>query len=345
MLYRKLADDADRERIKNASDKARRTRTFAYLWLLLGMLALMVTFSFAWFSISSNPYVNDMSIYVNAPPGLELSLDYAADDEGWGQNIVYADLVTESTPLKPVTWSDAEQCFKAIRYGRDGRMLGNWKTLTDEENANRTGSKQYYVYGVFYARTGTKCKVSLAEAVELNEGVNGAGTYVIGKPEWNAAVGAHTDAGHGTEYAIRIGFRVAKIDPNTGAEIEEPEFYIYEPNADKHIDGSVQFIDTKSIDGTDTLVNKTYLIQQSSSTWAEAEPAQRDVTVKTLGEFANNVVLFEVNPGEMFRLNMYIWIEGQDVDCYGLPDESELAANIQFHTDYSGQSGMDDIPE
>jgi hypothetical protein len=42
---------------------------------------------------------------------------------------------------------------------------------------------------------------------------------------------------------------------------------------------------------------------------------------------------------------MYIWIEGQDVDCYGLPDDTELIANIQFRADYSNQSGLVDIED
>lgn len=322
-----------------------RARTLAYVWLLVGMLSLLVTFSFAWFSVSSTPRVSDMEIHVNAPAGVELALDYNADDDEWGQSLNYSDLVTSSSPLKPVTWSDAEQCFKAARYGRDGRLLNNWKTLSDEDNANGTGNDQYYVYGTFYARSDSTCTVSLADAVELNEGLNGAGTYVIGEPVWDSGTGAHMNAGQGSEYAARIGFRVTQIDPNTGTAVGDSVFYIYEPNADEHLDGTVQFIDTSSIDGTDTLVERAYLLQQSTSSWSETSPIQRDATVKSLGTFTGDTALFTIEAGTTVQIKMYIWIEGQDVDCYGLPDDTELIANIQFRADYSNQSGLVDIED
>lgn len=326
-------------------ERGRKLRTLAYIWLLLGMLAMIVTSSFAWFSISTSPRVNEMGLFVHSPKGMELATDYAAPDELWGQSIDFPQLVSDSSPLKPVTWSDQEQCFKAIRYGGDGRQSSRLRVLSDEDNANQTGDSQYYTVGVFYARTDTKCTVSLADAVELSNGLHGAGTYVIGTPVWNAALGAHEDAGDGAQYAVRIGFLTTKIDPDTGEAVGESVFSIYEPNADAHLDRSERVLDTRSSDGTETLVDRERLLVQSTSSWAEADPVQRDVTVKTLGTFLTDTSLFALEQGETVRIAMYIWMEGQDVDCYGLPEEASLFANIQFKADYDAQSGIEDIPQ
>ena len=325
-------------------EKGQRQRTFAYLWLFLGMLAMMVSSSFAWFSISTAPRVNDMGLFVHAPRGMELAMDYSAPDERWGQSISFPELVSDSSPLKPVTWSQKDQCFKAIRYGGDGRQSSRLKVLNDQDNANRTGDSQYYTVGVFYARTDTKCTISLADAVELSDGQHGAGTYVIGTPVWNSELGAHENAGDGAQYAIRIGFLTTKIDPNTGEAVGESEFSVYEPNADMHLNRVERVLDTRSSDGTETLVSRERLLVQSTSSWTEAEPAQRDVTVKTLGTFLTDTSLFELEQGETVRIAMYIWVEGQDVDCYGLPEDASLFANIQFKADYDAQSGIEDIP-
>ena len=325
--------------------KGQRLQTFAYLWLLLGMLSMMVVSSFAWFSISPTPRVNDMVLYVNAPVGLQIATEYSAPDELWGQSINFTELVSEGSPLKPVTWSEQDQCFKAIRYGRDGRQSNRLKALSDEENANRIGDDQYYTKGVFYARTDAKCMISLAEAVELSNGQHGAGTYVIGTPVWNARLEAHEDAGDGAQYAVRIGFLVSKIDPDTGETAGETEFFVYEPNADRHLSGSTQVMDTRSCDGTETLVSRERLIVQSTSTWAEADPVERDSTVKTLGTFLTDAELFELDEGEVVQIVMYIWVEGQDVDCYGLPEDASLFANVQFKANYDTQSGMEEIPQ
>ena len=329
---------------KDTAEKQMRRRTFAYLWLFLGMMAMLVSSSFAWFTISGTPRVSDMAVYANAPAGLELATDYAAPDDLWGQNISFPELISDVSPLRPVTWSDKEQCFKAIRYGLDGRQTNRWRTLTDQDNANKTGDNQYYVFGDFYARTDTACKVSLADAIELNNGVNGAGTYVIGAPVWNPAKGAHENTGYGAEYAVRIGFMVTQVDPDTGVGIGESEFYIYEPNADTHVDRTVQYLDTSSIDGTETLVSRNRLLVQSTSSWLETTPVQKDATIKKLGQFTTNAELFTLEVGEIAHIRMYIWVEGQDLDCYGLPEDASLFANIQFKTDYTAQSGLEEIP-
>ena len=327
------------------SAKGQWVRTFAYLWLFLGMLSMLVVSSFAWFSISTSPRVSDMGLFVNAPVGLQLAADYSAPDELWGQNIRFPDLVSDSSPLKPVTWSEEDQCFKAIRYGGDGRQSNRLKKLTDQDNANQTGDSQYYTMGEFYARTDSKCTLSLADAVELNDGQHGAGTYVIGTPVWNADLGVHEDAGGGAQYAVRIGFRITRIDPNTGQPVGESVFAIFEPNADRHLDRTERVLDTPSSDGTETLVSRDRLLIQSASSWSEAEPVQRDATVKTLGSFLTDTELFVLEADDMIRITMYIWIEGQDADCYGLPEDASLFANIQFRADYGTQSGLEEIPQ
>lgn len=327
------------------SGKGKWKLTLAYLWLLLGMIAMLTASSFAWFSISTSPRVSDMGLFVHAPKGLELATDYSVPDELWGQNINFPDLVSESSPLKPVTWSEKDQCFKAIRYGGDGRQSNRLKKLNDQEHANQLGDRQYYTVGVFYARTDSKCTVSLADAVELGNGQHGAGTYVIGTPVWNAELGAHEDAGDGAQYAVRIGFLVTKIDRNTGEALGESVFTIYEPNADQHLNRSEDVLDTRSSDGTETLVSRERLVVQSASSWTENDPVQRDVTIKALGTFLTETELFELDQDETVRIAMYVWIEGQDIDCYGLPEDASLFANIQFKADYDTQSGIEDIPQ
>lgn len=321
------------------------TRTFAYLWLLIGMLALLVTASFAWFSVSNTPKVSDMALYVNANQGLLIADHYDAPEEEWGSHLAFPDLISTTSPLKPVSWSESEECFKGIKYGFDGRQTNRWRTLSDAENANTTGDNQYYVYSTFYAKTDTACTVSLADAVERSDGQAGAGTYVIGTPRWNELSYSHEDAGNGAERAIRIGFRVVRVDPESGRPIESSVFYIYEPNCNSHNDGYSEYLDTNSIDGTDTLVPPERLITQTASGWREANPVQRDNTVKKLGEFTTDTDMFHLNVGEMAQIVMYIWVEGQDLDCYGFSDVSQLSANIQLDADYSEQSGLEEIPD
>lgn len=322
--------------------KRQKKRTFIYLWILLALLILLVASTYTWFSLSQTPHVNDMSMYINVQSGIEIAKEFDAPDPDWGQRIDFVDIVSGDYPLRPATWSHARQKFLAMGYGFDGRMLG-FKELSDERNANRNGGDGYYVTGTVYFRTDTACNVSLAEAVEVNGGENGAGTFVIGKPEWNSTEVKHKDGGNGAETAIRIGFRITKLNKNTGEVIGDPEFFIYEPNCDGHITGSTGYFPTQSIDGTETLTDSDHMILQNYSSWSEAEPVEHNVTIKKLGSFVQNKQLFRIDPEEKVKAVIYIWLEGQDSDCVSKIDEAKILANIQFHVDYSGQSGYEEI--
>ncbi len=327
---------------KSTEESRRLRRTVLYLYIILALLALLVAATYTWFSLSQTPRVSDMRLYISSETGLELAESY--NSEEWGQTISFLDLVSDSSPLRPVTWSDARQSFIAVSYGYDGRMQETPDVLTDERNATG-GTDCYYVLSTFYARTRTDCKVSLAEAVEINEGEAGAGTYVIGTPVWDADRVLHNDMGSGAECAVRLGFKVTPINGSTGTPNGESVFFAYEPNCDSHISGAGGYFPTGSIDGTDTLVGAERLILQSMSSWTEAYPVQRDVTIKQFGEFLSNPTLFSLKAGEKVRIDLYIWLEGQDSDCTNTIEEAMIMANIQFHTDYEHESGLVPIPK
>lgn len=326
-----------------------RYRTFLYFYILLALLTLLVAASYTWFSISQTPRVSDMELYINAESGIELTSTY--DAEEWGQTIRFPDLISTDTPLKPATWSEERQTFLAAAYGIDGRITDQWQVLTDSGNANRSDSEGYYVLGTFYARSSLNCQVSLGEAVEVNEGENGAGTYVIGTPLWDSQNVIHEDGGSGAETAIRLGFRITPIDSETGEATGASSFYIYEPNCDAHADAhadsdadeDIGYVPTASIDGRDTLSDN--LILQSASSWSEAYPIQREVTVKTLGQFLTPTTLFSLEAGEKVRIDLYVWLEGQDIDCTNEIEEAQIFANIQFSVEYENKGGLEEIPQ
>lgn len=286
-----------------------------------------------------------MEMYVASTVGIQLAETYDAEEEEWGQVIDFQNIIGENTILQPASWSESKNAFVTASYGTDGRIIQNQYTLlNDEMNANRNDRHAYYVKGSFFARSDTPVEIYLGDAVELNEGVNTSGTYVIGTPVWNEQTILHDDGGIGAETAIRIGLRITPVDNYTGAEIDASEFYIYEPNYDVHIDENIiGEVATPTVEGQ-TYEDTSYMIYQTASTWKEAYPVQKDVTIKKLGEFIGDTYLFSLGIEEMVRIDLYIWLEGQDVDCSNLIGEAQIIANIQFEAEYSGQTGLDEIP-
>ena len=98
---------------------------------------------------------------------------------------------------------------------------------------------------------------------------------------------------------------------------------------------------TPSIDGTATLIPESNLITQTASTWTEAYPVQRDVVIHTLGAFTSNTELFKITANELVQITVYIWLEGQDVDCTNIIGQhAQVLANLQFLAEQGNHSGL-----
>ena len=312
-----------------------------YFYMVLILFSLLTVATYTWFAISRTPRVSDMYLFINAASGLEISA--TPDAEEWKLQLDFRELVDVTTELKPATWSEKDQKFYAAEYGFDGRHTGRWHELSDSIHANRDDVYGYYVKTVFYLRTGQKTKLYLTPAVEVDEGLDGSGTYLIGTPVWDSEEILHSNGGQGAECAVRVGIRITPVDTQGQPIGDESVFFIYEPNSDMHLSGSTEYTVTPSIDETPSLVPEDRLILQTASTWTETNPVERNAVIKDLGEFTTSSDLWVLDRDEIIRVELYIWLEGQDIDCTNAIDRAQILASIQFAGDSSGQSGMDPI--
>lgn len=323
-------------------------RTVLYFSILLGLLSLLVTASYTWISLSRHLGVSDLAMYVNSGASLRLAARYDAPEEEWGRTLDFQTIVGGDTMLTPATWSERQQGLFAALYGYDGRTVGGgYVPLTEEANANRNDGDAFFVTGTFYIRATDACGVVLGEGVAVNGGENGSGTYVIGTPVWNQQRIEHEGGGSGAECAVRVRLEITPVDPNTGRPNGEPQAYIYEPNCDVHIDGQTNgYVETPSMDGTDTLTDPSRIILQSASSWTEAYPVQENVTIKEFGKFLTDTELFELEENGMARIRLTVWLEGMDVDCTNDIRDAQITMNVQFSTDAEqGHGGLVTIPD
>ena len=106
----------------------------------------------------------------------------------------------------------------------------------------------------------------------------------------------------------------------------------------------IGYIETGSIDGTASLVDDQHLIRQTTTEWTEANPVQRTVVVYKMGDFETPTELFSLQHNGMVRIDLYVWLEGQDIDCTNvLGNRSSIFASVQFKGDL-GHGGMEEIP-
>jgi len=355
--------------VKKEHVKKKAKRTIIYFYMILILLVLTVTASYTWFSISRTPKVSNMNVYITTQPGLEMSID----KEEWLLQLDFWEAVnatTEQNPdkerpvLRPVTWSEVNKCFYAAAYGADGRLkpYRDWHVLSDERNANKQNFEGYYIKATVFMRSGQNAEITLSPAVEVNDGIDGSGTYVRGIPVWNPGyyveeedddgnilhklVGfGHDNSGLGAENAIRVGFLVTHLIQSEEGEYlpdeeREPEFFIYEPNCNIGLSGEREYIPTPSMDETETLVPPERLILQTATTWTEADPIENGVVIHTFGELLEPPTIFKIEAGEIVQVDLYFWLEGQDIDCLNSGSEAQIQANLQFFGTTESQSGF-----
>lgn len=322
------------------NEKPKNKRYFIiYAYMLLILLVLTTVATYAWFSLSANPRVSNLSFYISSAHGMEISIDPVS---GWSQRVTYEDVFGEAYELRPVTYSQKLGGFFGMVYLYDGTVSDTCFPLFESIHAN-SKSNNYYCVGTLYARTGANTSVSLAPALALNDTFDIAGTYLMGKPKWNETEIKHDNLGRGAENAIRIAIEIIRLKPNlepTG----ETEFFIYEPNADRHNDGTVGYLPTPSIDGTPTLIDQDKIITQSASSWTESDLVERDKLVYQMGSFDGDTKLFKMKADEIVKIKIYIWLEGQDVDCTNVISSAHVIANIQFSATTDGGGGLTPIP-
>ena len=319
-------------------------RLVLYAYIVLILFLITTVSSYAWFSLTSTPRVSNLSICVSAPPGMEISTDPTFEE--WQQQITYNELLAENYKLRPATWSEKDQMFYGAKYSIDGKVKEDqWKPLVDDKHSNNTTDDNYYCIATFYARAGSEIEVSFAPATATDSGSTASGTYLVGAPAWNEKKILHDNNGKGAENAIRIGLKITRLNENFTPTGDPTDFFIYEPNADSHSEGALKYVDTPSIDGSDTLINKEKIITQSASTWSESEPVEKDVLSYQMGKFNGSSRLFTMEKNEIVQIQMIIWLEGQDVDCTNAISDACVIANIQFEVKDKGGSGLVPIPK
>ncbi len=290
--------------MQHTAETKKQKRTLLFLlYILLALIPLFAVATYTWFSLSKTPRVSDMALYINSNTGFELSWDMS--DGSWGQHLNFNDKNPDGTVLRPSTYNSAEDRFYAASFGTDGRISGISYRLSDLENTE------------------------------------GAGTYLIGTPLWNSEQIIHNNGGNGAEDAVRVGFKLTKLDKDGNPLSEPSAFIIYEPNCNRHVDGSVDYIKTPSITGAETLVPEQNIIRQTASSWSETDPVLRSTVLYELGDFIDGTKLFSLTPDELIQIDMFIWFEGQDEDCTNkIGDGASIFANIQFAAKAEDHSGL-----
>ena len=293
--------------------------------LLTGMLLLSSTY--AWFSANKEVELNGISATVVAAEGLQISLD----GESWGSKITInqaelakatANIYQWPTALNPVSTTGTTSSGKLEMFAGDVDATGAKLTNAAAETDLTTGGVggKYIAFDLYFKNSSSQVD---GDKLQLNAGTSVAINAENGK------------AGTGLENCIRSGLvlysnsEVMTADGTTVRSIAPgtPGVCIWEPNYNKHIaevvknDGRVTTADAVlQTYGLKSAGNGTIEgINEASPTapeLGEQKSLQTEASLTDALEMKNlGADPLMLKPNAIMKSRVYVWIEGQDVDC------------------------------
>jgi hypothetical protein len=185
-------------------------------------------------------------------------------------------------------------------YRQDGTLRSE-----AEVEQNRTSGGNFVAFDLFF-------KSTMDQTLTLNLG--DSASFVKG----TASMGGFDNVG--TEKAVRVAFLdmgSAATDAAARKLSDVKNVYIWEPNASTRADGV-------SAD-TGKLTYKGFKTEFESVSENELTDAQ----VATVETFVTDKVITELQSG-ISKIRVYIWLEGQDVDCINNISFGDFTANLAF---------------
>lgn len=327
---------------KKRKQREKKYRLF-YLMLLLLVTALSLSVSsYAWFTTNRLARVDLLNVNVRAQGGIEISTDginwkgaINVDDIANARENYHTSLNQIPKTLEPVsTIGSVSNGLINMFYGKvennlNGDYILSSQRLIEKEGFNEDSDGKFIVFDLFF-KTNENTRLYLTpESV-----ITSADNYSVG-----------------IENAIRVAFvnEGNTFNGNSPTNIQTMmtnninDVYIWEPNYNKHTQSGVANarntygIDITedssyvSYDGIKNEINSSLNIKASSAK-SDLYPAlfeKVNISYYTRDKFADNVEIFSLNKG-ITKIRIYMWIEGQDVDCENDASVGNISLNLQF---------------
>jgi predicted ribosomally synthesized peptide with SipW-like signal peptide len=307
--------------------------------LLILLLLLLVSSTYAWFTANQNVTISTIDVTIEASNGLQISTDASSwkailsntdiTDNAYSGNT--NNLPESMVPVSTVGTIDSNgymEMYKGVVAANE--TSGNYEltaTKAAEQEAN------FIAFDVFL-------KVDSATNLQLTDA-----SYVKASAE---------SSDKGIKQASRVAFVIqgngaagTSASTLTGlkATADSP-LYIWEPNSNLHTSAAVAHaIDTYGItttaDGNADAI-EYYGIKNEITNGVElSKTAGTDTTnfakvtpaYVTEADDEGNITaaqnIFSLSAG-ITKVRVYMWIEGQDVDCENTASGTDIAFNVQF---------------
>jgi hypothetical protein len=309
------------------------------------------TSTYAWFTSNRVVTINTINVHVAASGGIEIS----TDGTNWKSVIIPDDITSVHNTTYPTSVNQIPYNMEPVSTGKDiDASTGFLKMFYGLTDSNSTG--EYVLTSSRIIETEGNGQTSDGKfiAFDLFFKVSSDTTLYLTN---NSKVNYSNENGKGIANATRIAFVNEGTIP-TGSALGDIQrlrgatpatTYIWEPNYDVHTASAVANArDVYGITTTETggaLISYDGVINEITKddniTLRNANSASHpslfktvNVDYSTVRNFANNREVFTLRSG-ITKMRIYMWIEGQDVDCENNASIGNLTLALQFSTNPS----------
>ena len=322
--------------------KRKKYRLLILLLLLFGTGIMLATSTYAWFTANKTVSIGTLEVQIEAKNGIQIS----ADGTNWKSIVQKTDLTSASTTYGAAK-NQLPDVLEAVSTGgvvnTDGQLPmyygnigtnaeGNYiLTATKETDANGTSGK-YIAFDLFF-------KVDKETDIWITPTSGVKTTDVTDTGIKNASRIAFVVLGNTT-----AGDTVANIQAlNKGTASST---YIWEPNYNIHTPAGIA--NARDVYGVTTTADDVILpysgviseindgdnVLLGNATQTDDATKFKDVTItyKTKANFTHYIPAFKLSNG-ITKVRIYMWVEGQDVDCENNASNGNITFDLQITTE------------
>lgn len=316
-----------------------------FVWLFFTSL-LLSTSTYAWFTANRVVTVNTLNVHVAASGGLEIS----ADGSNWKSIIQIEDLINVHDDTYPTSVNQIPYLMEPVSSGKEvDTSTGFLKMFYGVTNNNTDGdyilttTRSIEERGNGEESTGKFIAFDLFFRVNKDTEIflttNSGATY---QGELDTGIANSTRIAFLNQGTLPSGSPLVDIQSLKNANTATT--YFWEPNYDVHTTAAIaNAFDVYGITTTatgaaainyDGVINEmdtedNILLSNAKSNNYPGLFKRVNIDYYTVSEFSENKQIFTL-PNGITKVRVYMWIEGQDVDCENNASFGDITFNVQF---------------
>jgi len=321
----------------------RKRRILLLLLMLFATTSLLTASTFAWFTANKTVTVSPIQVNVEAQGGIQIS----ANGTTWKSVVnanellaVQASSYTSAVNQIPLTMEPVSTALDLdanahlqMFYGTISSNAGGNYILSTTEETDVNGQNGKYVAFDLFFRADSQVQLYLST---------------------NSQIITEDNTDTGIKNATRIAF-INKGNTAVGSSIETIQglntgntspVYLWEPNHDSHTAPAISHAsDTYGItvadndgevvpySGVKSVINASDNVLVGDANATEYSTLFTDITpdYTTISGFTTYEQIFTLPKG-ISKIRIYMWVEGQDVDCENAASGGSITYNLQITT-------------